>query len=589
MINKITDTEYRMLKNYRDWYAWDDEPSANCVKRPIREILTEWEASNRDLYKLLGENLIITKNVSFKKSLMETQREINKMVSKYSNYGSENRNQREGWKFYEDYMKWIAETYPHYYGGWLEDISKEDEEKNAYNDPIRHGLVRLIDTNTLAKNEYDFESFTFNLPNGRPYTVQRGCKPMRVLAKLADAFQLEGFEDFRICHSQVHNQKKVVGKLSLSIHPLDYWTMSDNACGWDSCMSWRSPGGYRQGTVEMMNSPCVVVAYLSSSTQMDIGDDKWNSKKWRCLYIVDKGVILSVKAYPYANEHLNELAIKWIKELAEENLGWKYLAEEPVPYSYDTRFAHPEREEKFRISFSSDNMYTDVGSAPDHRIYIGECLDVSRIYGNLYHFNYSGASQCVSCGETDPDIDNECCLVCDRCETSMRCSECGDRIYDGNYYTVAGQHLCEYCYNDNTSRCGCCEEDYFNENVMDLRILLPIDDEVEQYCEENFTSVYSDSDQHCVTLGEITICDNCYSKLKQDDMKPDTKPIIYYDIYHCCHYGIFINDLKKETLENYVGYYIKEDYLNGFTPLQLLKKHCGRYDHDIIHRTREDY
>ena len=38
--------------------------------------------------------------------------------------------------------------------------------------------------------------------------------------------------------------------------------MSDNNSGWESCMSWRNNGCYRRGTVEMMNSPYVIVAYL---------------------------------------------------------------------------------------------------------------------------------------------------------------------------------------------------------------------------------------------------------------------------------------------------------------------------------------
>ena len=46
-------------------------------------------------------------------------------------------------------------------------------------------------------------------------------------------------------------------------------------------------GSYRLGTVEMMNSPMVICAYLSGKNQMDInGVYEWNSKKWRAWAIV---------------------------------------------------------------------------------------------------------------------------------------------------------------------------------------------------------------------------------------------------------------------------------------------------------------
>ena len=56
-------------------------------------------------------------------------------------------------------------------------------------------------------------------------------------------------------------------------------------------MSWFEKGEYRQGTVEMMNSECVVVAYLESTTNMTIRDGEWNSKRWRELFVVDENVL----------------------------------------------------------------------------------------------------------------------------------------------------------------------------------------------------------------------------------------------------------------------------------------------------------
>ena len=101
---------------------------------------------------------------------------------------------------------------------------------------------------------------------------------------LSDIADMEAiFEQMRIKHSQILNKKRLKGTLCLSIHPLDYITISDNNCDWDSCMTWTGddcPGEYRLGTLEMMNSPSVVVAYLDSKEPYHPLDDgrAWSNK-----------------------------------------------------------------------------------------------------------------------------------------------------------------------------------------------------------------------------------------------------------------------------------------------------------------------
>lgn len=300
--NKITEAEYKMMNNYRDWYVWHESKPADYNAASIRDILEEWENSNQNLYQLLGRELIISKEISFSKSKEELTTEMAIMFDPYEECNT--RQNREGWKFIKAYKDWIQKTFPiHYSPYWDErDLTTEQTEHNSRVRAIIGSLNSLVYSDVLAENVYNGSDFTITLPNGKDYMIRSGCKPMKPLAKIAEAFSVEGFEDFRICHSQVLNQKKTSGDLVLSIHPLDYWTMSDNECGWESCMSWRDDGGYRQGTVEMMNSPCVVVAYLNAKDPMMLdyhNNFTWSNKKWRCLFIVDKNVILSIKAYPY--------------------------------------------------------------------------------------------------------------------------------------------------------------------------------------------------------------------------------------------------------------------------------------------------
>ena len=560
MRSKITDLEYNMLNDYRHWYAWQSDVSKHERIVPIHKVLEVWEEQNADLYKLLGENLILTKEINFAKSDSELQDELYDIFDRYSSKST--RIDRKGWVFLDNYKEWTKTTYPIHHRMWSDVVLTEQQEyENEINSPIRSGLGDLIMYDTLSRNVFDGPDFSITLPNGKNYTVRSGCKPMKPLAKIADAFGLEGFEDFRICHSQVLNQKFIKGNLSLSIHPLDYWTMSDNHCGWDSCMSWQETGGYRQGTVEMMNSPCVVVAYLNASEEMSLGRNwKWNNKKWRCLYIVDKNVILSVKAYPYANDDLNTITLGWLKELAETNMGWTYWNDKSIEYSSAEYYVNPKYGEdyKFKIQFSSNKMYTDVGSTK-HYMYLGEDLssdtfgyDKSSIFSPIWHYNYSGPSQCVSCGAYDIELDTESCLVCSECEEVHYCSECGDRVWEDNEYWVEGYRLCECCYENLSRRCEDCEEDFFDENVNTVKFILPNTEEVVDYLNTVYKSHYIFENQlykeFSLTLGEATLCNKCWNEFKEKYIAEGAEIHQYDSHYGNSFYGVPIDVVDKERL-----------------------------------------
>lgn len=486
LLNTITHKEYEFLEKYREYYAWYDDPSSKCNTVPVREVLGEWARVKDDLYKMFSEQLTISKQFSYTKPNDELRSEMYDAVDQHSKLGRAGRN---GWEFYKSYKNWIKETFPihsssryRYY-----ELEPQQIEEDRVNRPIYHNLHLLIDVDTLVNNEYKGETFTIILPDGKPYTIREGCKPMRALAKIAESFKIPKFEDFRICHSLVHNQKRIKGELTLSIHPLDYWTMSDNDCGWESCMNWRDCGGYRQGTVEMMNSPCVIVAYIAAKEPMHIDHNyEWNSKKWRQLFIVNKEVILGIKDYPYHNPELSDMIAQWIKELAEENLGWKYCTEKPEHFVQGVEVHNPKDIDKigFKLVFCSNHMYTDVGALPYHPMYLGEELtaESSAVHkysnGNkVWEFNYSGASQCVSCGELDPHLAEDSSLCCEKCEDIIRCCECGYALSRGEEYTIGEYHLCEECWQNCTTTCTACEETDFSDNMQPITLIPRLSEE----------------------------------------------------------------------------------------------------------------
>ena len=294
----------------------------------------------------------------------------------------------------------------------------------------------LVNYYTLVENKYPGEPFEFNLGN-KVIKVQKGCKPMRILGKVAEAYGFkEEFEDFRLIHSQVLNQRKIEGKLCISIHPLDYMTMSDNDLNWNSCMSWIDNGEYRRGTVEMMNSPMVVVAYIESSHPFKIfGDFEWSNKKWRELFIVHPDIITGVKGYPYFIPELEKEVCDWLKDLATANLGWNYF-DTLVEYS-SSCYLHL-FDDTFDVIFNTNDMYNDFDSC-SHVGYL------STKAPKQMTINYSGPAVCLCCGRENSWYDTEGDLVCEDCNQPIYCSECGCRIREEDMVYIRGYAYCEYC------------------------------------------------------------------------------------------------------------------------------------------------
>lgn len=439
LIEKIPSDELKMIDDYRRMFAPSQYGNSVQHWTPIENVLRIWsEAKDLNLIKLFDGKLTISKPITYEKSNSELVNQISAMTDCYCRMGREGRN---GYQFYRAWNRWVCDN------SYIDlGISAE----NWYN------LRNLMGFGTLASNRYDGPTFDIHLEGGKRISIQNGAKALKILGKIAEAFDIAGFEDFRICHSQILNDKKVKGELYLSIHPMDYMTMSDNACGWESCMAWTHDGGYRQGTVEMMNSPTVIVAYMKSDKEdYTIDDITWNNKKWRQLYVVDKDAIVAVKDYPYHNDYLNKFIIDWLCDLAKERLGWTY--EEPICIDADYEIEQNER--NFHLELDCGNMYNDFGAMDEHWVAIGtEAYKRIGPRSSFLNITYSGDSQCMACGHTDPELCNENHLTCMDCQEIRRCDECGG-IIGGDPCWLGDQCLCHWCYDSLARTCDVCGEE----------------------------------------------------------------------------------------------------------------------------------
>lgn len=410
IFNLISDREINLIDKYVDTYAIPSEVERTA---PVTELLAEWDkAKSETLIKLLNGSLILEKKINVELPFYELEGKVIELCGQYEK------------ELFEPVRKVV--------------------EKSSYR------FYEMFGSEALVKNKV-LTSYAIPVEIWNPETgefeatikVMPGSKAIRSLGKIAKFIGLgEIFEEFRIKHSMILNTKRFDGVMRLSIHPLDYMTMSDNDSSWSSCMSWRRKGCYRQGTVEMMNSKYVVVAYLLSKEDMHLfygktEADAWANKKWRELFIVDPTCIVNVKSYPYYSEELTTLSLNWVKELATQNLGWEYRNEPEVWYRVDGQLLGLQS-----MNFYTDYMYNDICHDDEYKrlVYIGK--DTTKI-----DINYSGVFTCMACGRVESIEVDEGTLVGCECDKRYYCEKCNDmyrnpedmRELDGYYY-------CPYCF-----------------------------------------------------------------------------------------------------------------------------------------------
>lgn len=569
LLDKITMDEWEMIDTYRRNYV--DADYASTTMAPSKQVLQSWSNSKRDLYKLLGNNLIVSEEFNYSKSEALMERELESLFEGWETCGRE---RRTGRKFWQAIWAWRDNTFPtnEYYLAFdfdPNDKSVSEEEHNR-NTKIKNGISHLLQLNDIANNKYTGESFSITLPNGKEFKINSGCKVMKALAKIADAFNLPEFEDFRICQSYVTNTRMIKSNLTLSIHPLDYMTMSDNECGWDSCMSWENEGCYRQGTVEMMNSPCVVVAYISDKNAMSISSNgEWSNKKWRQLFIVDKDVIFSVKPYPYINNDITTYTMNWLKNLAEQNMGWSYGQETPIHWTYDDELMSGGQ--PFKFSFHTNLMYNDVGSIAYHHMYYNN----TKVMPKVYTMNYSGDSQCMWCGGVEKLREDS--LSCDSCSGIMICSDCGERVYEDEVYYIGNDIYCENCFRDYMANCDFCEDDFPRKEAFNITPY--IDDP------KNKDKIY-------IMDSAFTACSDCLYNWLKESIK-DPSAIIYKNkrIFsdESTEYFINITDVTEDGIDDLLPYSMRRVYKNTESISKFIDEVHSTTYYSLYSNARNDF
>jgi len=442
--NALTENDKTNIFEYLLWnshHCGADEP----YDRESKKVLSYWDKAKENLFELFDHNLILSKKVTipFVKEVAEEEFYHNSTIQNFLSHI------RRLSTFY------ATDSYKDWY--WLSSAQKEEmssvnwlsesklfqircsdyDERSWYVENLLMNTIfdaQGILNQTIEWQDYQINSNICYIPytESEAIKVTKGEKTMRVIGKLVrNCFPslTEEYERFRIAVSRLFNTSGLSGDLCLSIHPLDYMTMSDNEANWSSCMSWEDEGEYRCGTVEMMNSESVVVGYLKSeNTVMEKGNAHWNSKKWRSLFIVTEGAIVSVKGYPYASDVLTKECLTWLKELYDNCPVYNgHVLPEDVMTLDDSCIS------KFRTNY----MYNDFGTTTHYGYVSGDfCKE------RYDTFLYSGVLNCMSCGEPW-DIDGY-----DARTRNVNCQDCNptdeedeDEDYDQTWDDYTGEYI----------------------------------------------------------------------------------------------------------------------------------------------------
>lgn len=466
-----------LIENYVRNYGLLDVRDSSPFQG-VKSLLNPWfNSKSKLLFNIFGDKLILEKEVVFKKK------------------------EKELWKEYS-YNKAIQ----YFITCLIRDLKKEIYHKFSSIDYTR-GLEKIRNTilsspSAMLENRCSC-SHSFIFPEtGKTLQWTESTKTLKVLKAIAEYYNLkEEYESFRIAHSQILNARSFSGTLCLSIHPMDYFTLSDNNNGWSSCLRWqgsgRGDGGeYRAGTLEMLSSPTAIVAYLrSSSNTLEFSSpegtrQQWNSKKWRMLCLIDENCLIANTQYPVEYDDANRITLEWIKELVENATGFQY---EDSPKKIDISNCYrgycEEEESDTEVSFSASTtlMYNELER---------QLVFLKKTIANGHYIvEFSGTAHCLCCGEEVNSADS---LLCECCSSTRKCDACEERyLLDELTVTREGYRYCEDCYAENIHNCRMCKTSVHREEAKELYLAVHNKtttnlnrEELVFVCEDCFTKMY---------------------------------------------------------------------------------------------------
>lgn len=533
LFEKLTDEEKSMIEIFRHNFN-EYENTSNFVGEYVdtETFLRFWEEEKASLFEAFGGNLILRKPFQGTVEEDELYEKFNRFF--WTEEFSKFRNALHNFIQRNNYSEWYSQSV----------VDVDGRTKISLKEIVSWHIFTV---ESFIANTYNGPTVEIKTGVGNVVKLVHGCKLMKVLGRIVKEIpsMTETFEYIRLRQSQIMNEANLKATLCLSIHPLDYMTASYNANGWRSCMNWED-GEFRRGVVEMMNSPLVVVAYLEAEKErLRFGGNlEWNSKRWREFFIVTPEMLSGIKGYPYWNRELEDETLRWLRQIFAPYYNSSYAEDIQV---WDTESGV--YNEKYNIKVvpcmeCGPAMYNDFYDGNDYHSIFVKDLNMKR----RFHINYSGASECICCGE-DADFDTESYLYCCDCVHEKYCSKCGARLNDDEAIVDShtGNVYCEYCY-DNLPVCDCCHE--HTDDYEMHQFVIGRD-------EDTSDDIIMDSD----SIGRrwrgadpvyISVCRECDNEVFVDGSDIWKKPLNHYELWYSSYPIVPLDQLTPWAREHLI-------------------------------------
>ncbi len=336
----------------------------------------------------------------------------------------------------------------------------------------------------------------------RNKTIPVGMKIGKALHKFFDVYcDAEKLEWIIQELSRLIQENTVSGRLCLSVHPLDYLSLSENQHKWRSCHAL--DGEYRGGNLSYMCDEVTVIAYIKSEEDVILphfpDDVPWNNKKWRCLMFFDKErhLVWAGRQYPFTSENaLNYVNSNLLNEFNYFDKKHRYNNYNiPSWMHYTFKNIVPMFEEDSADSYELNtpylywrgNVYPISNFIKDHKYSCAyNDLLSSHYYTPVFllygYTNFSdttippieigGEAPCIHCGK-DHFFDSQIMLCAKDVLTCSDeiidgisvCPRCGERFISEDGYNYNGEWYCRNCYEDMDIRtCPHCGEEFSADN-----------------------------------------------------------------------------------------------------------------------------
>ena len=346
------------------------------------------------------------------------------------------------------------------------------------------------------------DCFFENLTN-KDYEAPKG-KVIKKGTKLIKAFKYFESDPMFLAMAQneaseLIQENKIEGYLHISVHPLDFLSVSENNYNWRSCHSL--DGDYSAGNLSYMCDSSTVVCYLDDGKndkrlERFSPDVLWNSKKWRMLLFFsnDTNMVFAGRQYPFSSR----AGLEMVKEKLLFNQYGDWYNDYIDKYNRNGKSADIQLKRQY---VPIDGRLIDMKELihDNSELHFNDLLR-STYYQYPYYaykyspwfdretgltifedtrFNIGSQVMCLKCGKYL--IEESHSVVCNDCyyydDDYYFCEYCGSRVEHDDVLFFEGDTYCPECFYENVTYCRHCDTEFWNNkkiyNMETNKIICP--------------------------------------------------------------------------------------------------------------------